>query len=142
MTDKTALIAQIRTSRAAFDARLRLLPPEKLEQPAAPGGMTVKEVVYHLAWHERQMTGMLHARALVGSDWWDLPTDERNAHIQAEAAPIPLSAVLAYAAASFNDLLAELQALPATALDDPSFFAKMPPDWSPADLLAQNTYEH
>lgn len=142
MTDKAWLIDKIKSSRAVFDERLRLVPPEKLNQPIAPGGMTVKEVVYHIAWHEEQMSGMLRDRALVGSPWWDLPTDDRNAHIQAEAAPIPVPEVLAYAAASISTLLAELQMLPDEALDDPAFFAGMPPDWSPADLLAQNTYEH
>jgi len=142
MTDKTWLIDQIQSTRAAFDEQLRLLPPDKLEQPIAPGGMTVKEVIYHVAWHEEQMSGMLRARALTGSPWWDLPTDERNAHIQAEAAPLPVQEVLAYAAASIRTLLTELQALPTEALDDPSFFDGMPPDWTPADILAQNTYEH
>lgn len=33
-------------------------------------------------------------------------------------------------------------ACPAAALDDPAFFDGMPPDWSPADILAQNTYQH
>lgn len=142
MTDKTWLIAQIVSCRTAFDERLRTIPAENLEQPIAAGGMTVKEVVYHIAWHEREMTGMLRTRALRGSAWWNLPTDERNAHIQAEAAPLPVSEVLAFAAASIAELLAELQALPGEALDKASFFADMPADWSPADLLAQNTYEH
>jgi hypothetical protein len=142
MTDKTWLIDHIRTTRADFDACVHQLPVEKLNQPAAPGGMTTKEVIYHIAWHDRQMTGMLRTRALAGSPWWDLPTDQRNANIQAEAAPLPVQQVLDYADAAIAELLAALQDLPAEALDNPSFFAGMPEDWSPADILAQNTYEH
>ena len=76
MIDKSVFIQQIREGRAAFDLALQALPAERLEQPIAPGGMTPKEIAYHLAWHERQMVDVLRARALVGSPWWELPLIE------------------------------------------------------------------
>lgn len=142
MFEKAVMLEQIRTQRAAFDARLSALPAGLLEQPPSPGRMSRKEEVYHIAWHEREMVGMLQARALTGSPWWDLPTDQRNAHIQAEAAELPLSAVLSYAEAAFRALLEALEALPEAALNDPASFANMPPEWIPGELIAQNTYEH
>ena len=53
-------------------------------------------------------------------DLLDLPTDERNAHIQAEASSLSLKEVLGLATNSITDLLSALQSLPAEALDDPS----------------------
>lgn len=142
MIDKQWMIAEIRSKRQAFNESLSQISAEKIEQPITPGGMTVKEVVYHIAWHEDQMKNMIKARAFVGSPWWNLSTDERNAHIQAEASVLSVEEVLPYAEASFGGMLAELEALPAEALDDPAFFAGMPLDWSPADIIAQNTYQH
>lgn len=142
MTEKAWLIKQIQTERSALDKRLHAIPAEQLEQSLRDGNMTVKEELYHIAWYERQMIGLLRARALVSSPWWDLPTDERNANIQAEAAPLTVEEVLASATAAIYELLDELQALPSEALDNPAYFADMPSDWSPTDILAQNTYEH
>jgi hypothetical protein len=113
-----------------------------MEQPVAPGGMTLKEVLYHVAWHEDQMQNMLRKRALEGSPWWNLETDERNAHIQEEAKPLKVEEVVKFAENSYTGMLKELEALPAEALDDASYFAGMPGEWSPADILAQNTYQH
>ena len=142
MFEKPLMLAQIHTERAALEARLQAVPVENLEQPLTQGRMTVKEELYHIAWHEAQMVGMLQAHALVGSPWWDLPTDERNAHIQAEAAALSVDAVLAVAEMAIRELLEALEALPEAALNDPASFANMPPEWMPGELLAQNTYEH
>jgi hypothetical protein len=142
MTDKAWLIEEIKSTRSHFNEHLRALPAEKMEQPTAPGGMTGKEVLYHVAWHEDQMQDMLRTHALVGSPWWNLTTDERNAHIKEEAGPLKVEEVVAFAEKSFAGMLEELEALPAEALDDPSYFAGMPSDWLPAEILAQNTYEH
>lgn len=142
MFEKTKMIDEIHTARAAFEARLRAVPAGQLEIPLTAGRMSAKEEIYHIAWHERQMAGMLQVRALIGSPWWNLPTDERNAHIQAEAAPMALEEVLKYAAMAIQELIEALDTLPEEALNDPAAFADMPPNWIPGDLIAQNTYEH
>jgi len=43
--------------------------------------MSVKDILAHIAWFEREMIGLLHQRTLAGSDLWNLPSDERNAVI-------------------------------------------------------------
>jgi hypothetical protein len=142
MFEKPVMLEQIRTERAAFEARLQALPAGILTQPAVPGRMSVKEEVYHIAWHEREMVGLLRSHALIGSPWWNLTTDERNANIQAEAAPLAIESVLSFAETIFRELLEALEAVPEDALNDPASFANMPAEWIPGELIAQNTYEH
>ncbi len=60
------------------------LEPSQFEQSILAGKRNVKDIIAHITWHEAQMVKVMEARALVGSDWWELPTDERNANIHEE----------------------------------------------------------
>jgi hypothetical protein len=88
------------------------------------------------------MLGVLQARALVGSPWWDLPLDQRNQAIYAENQARPLAEVRQEAAQVYEALLKAIEALEEEDLHDPARFPGMPPDWKPWELLANNTYEH
>ena len=46
--------------------------------PGVVGKWSVKDLVAHITWSEREMVGVLAARALAGSDLWSLTNDERN----------------------------------------------------------------
>lgn len=140
--EKSRLIASIRESRARWEALLAEVPRQRMEEPGAAGHWSVKDVVAHLAWHELEMIGMLRARALVGSPLWNLPTDERNAAIYEQNRHRPLKDVLAEAGQAYPQLLAELEKIASEDLNDPDRFAGMPPDWVPAEIIAQNTFEH
>jgi hypothetical protein len=50
--------------------RLGCIPPARMLVPMGAGKWTVKDVIAHITWHERQMIGLLEGRALVGSPWW------------------------------------------------------------------------
>jgi hypothetical protein len=88
------------------------------------------------------MVGLVRAYALVGSELWNLPTDERNAAIYEEVRDQPLEQVLEESAQVFQELLAVLPSLTDHDLTDPGSFPNMPPDWQPWMILTQNTYEH
>lgn len=139
MTDKAWLISKVQKMRETFD---HSIASKQIDDPIAPGGMTIKEVIYHVAWYENQMVDLLRSRVLAGSPWWNLPTDERNALIQVEAGSLGVGEVINYAGDTFNNLVHALEELPMEALDKPSFFENMPADWSVAELLRQNTYQH
>src|SRR5260370_35272073 len=63
-------------------------------RPGAAGEWSVKDIIAHVMWSEREMVGVMQAHALVGSDLWDLPEDERNAVVFAEQLDRPLPDVL------------------------------------------------
>ncbi len=67
---------------------------QQMEVPGLAGGWSVKDTVAHVSWFEREMVGMLKARALVGSELWNLPQDERNRQIQQGNKDRPLEDVL------------------------------------------------
>jgi hypothetical protein len=107
------------------------------------GPWSVKDVVAHIAWHEKEMIGLIERRDLAAaSPWWDMPTDKRNQLVYEENKDRPLADVMTEAHAVHAQLAELLPALTDTDLCDPGWFAGMPADWVPWDVIAGNTYEH
>jgi uncharacterized protein (TIGR03083 family) len=128
------LLATIRADRARFDAVLERVPPELLEDPILPGDWSVKDVLAHIVWGDREGSGVMRARALVGSDLWQLPQDERNAIVVRESRSRALDEVMAEYRSSFDDFLVALEALSEEELNEPDRLAGLPeqiPGWRP-----------
>lgn len=140
--DKPTFLEKLRTSRARWEAALARLDQSQMETPGKAGPWSVKDIIAHLTWFEREMVGLLNARALVGSALWNLPQDERNAAIYAENRHRPLYQVLAEAPKVYRQMLAGVEGLSDEELNDPKRFINMPEDWVPWEILAQNSYEH
>jgi uncharacterized damage-inducible protein DinB len=140
--DKMTFLSVVRSTRAELDSAIASLSEQQMLKPEASGEMSVKDVLAHIAWFEREMIGLLEQRALAGSDLWNLPSDERNAVIYRLNRHRSLTDVRQEAKEVFQQLLKELENLDEAALDDPACFRDMPTDWSPRQLLAENTSEH
>jgi len=139
--NKSQFLKQIRQSRAKLDTLLAGIDPSKMTQPGV-GDWSVKDVLAHITWHEREMLNVARAHALVASDLWDLPLDKRNNVIYNENKNRPLKEVLKDYPAVFESLMESMQTLTEEDLHDPSRFPNMPADWKPWELFASNTHEH
>lgn len=139
---KSQFLERIRHSRTAWEAALAPLDAAQWTQARPPGQWSVKDMVAHITWHEREMINVLQARALVGSALWELPLDPRNQIIFEDNQNRPLAEVQSEAQAVFQSLWQWLETLSEEELHDPGRFPGMPPDWKPWELLASNTYEH
>jgi hypothetical protein len=139
---KAQFLADLEAGRAEWEALLAEVPLESYTQPGAAGDWTLKDVIAHTTWHEREMVGMVEAHALVGSELWRLPLDERNAAIYEQNRNRPLEEVLAEAKATFPQLVMALQTLSDGDLNDPSYFPGMPAEWVPWQVIASNAHRH
>ena len=128
--------------RGRWDALLARAGDAGLTEPGLPGGWSVKDVIAHVIWGEREIAGVFQQHALVGSDLWDLPLRERNAAIYEQNRDRSLDEVLADAPRAFTELVEAVQQLSEDDLNDPSLYRDMPADWEPWRLIAENTYEH
>jgi hypothetical protein len=140
--DKSEFLSLIRTERQRWEELLEQIPPERMESTGASGEWSVKDVIAHISWHEREMVGLARARALVGSELWALPLQARNTAIFEQHRQLPLQAVLEEAQRVFPEMMAELEKLTDEDLNDPARYPGMPPDWQPWNVIASNTYEH
>ncbi|MBE0634547.1 ClbS/DfsB family four-helix bundle protein [Candidatus Bipolaricaulota bacterium] len=128
-----------------FDAWMYLLesaPEGKYEQSGVSGDWSLKDIIAHITWHEAQMVEVMEARAMVGSEWWKLPTQQRNANIYEEYQSAPLTDVLDHAVDVHQRLIHWIKALTNKDLNEPGQFEAMPEDWLFGEILAQNTYMH
>ena len=113
-----------------------------MEEPGVDGDWTVRDVIAHITWHEKEMLELLRSRRLAGSQLWTLPLNERNSAIFEENRHRSLDDVLQEARQVYPQLLAEIERLEDADLTDPARIADMPPDWKLYNLLADNTYDH
>jgi uncharacterized damage-inducible protein DinB len=139
---RASFLDKLRSARSEWDDMLAEVPRELLEEPDVEGDWSIKDIMAHVAWHEREMVEVLRAREVAGSPLWELPTNERNAAIYEENRHRTLDDVLSDSGRVFRQLLREVEALSDDDLNDPSRFKEMPTDWLPWKLIAENSYEH
>jgi uncharacterized protein (TIGR03083 family) len=132
---KADLLRQIRAARSEWDALVASIPRGRLTEPGLPGGWSVKDVLAHIAWGQRENVGVVRARALVGSELWRLGEDERNAVVYAQNRDRLLDDVLAESERIHAEYLAALASLSEDELNDPAGLPSMPPGWRPWRIL-------
>ncbi|HEX5505158.1 MAG TPA: maleylpyruvate isomerase N-terminal domain-containing protein [Thermomicrobiales bacterium] len=141
-TTKQRFLDAVRQAWAEWAALLARVEPARLDEPGVAGDWSVKDLVAHVAWYEREMVGLARGRALAGSPLWEVEQDRRNALLRDEQRDRAPDAVLAEAREIHRQALAALDTLADDDLADPRRFAGMPADWAPWRVIADNTYEH
>ena len=140
--DKLTFIKKVQKAHEEWQSLLAEVDKSRMTEPGLPGGWSVKDVIAHITWYEREMIGMLKAMALEGSDLWQFPQDERNVPIYEENKDRPLEEILSEAEQVYDQLFEAISSLSDDELVDPSHFRYMPDEWIPWDVMAGNTYKH
>lgn len=139
---KTEFLEQLKSSRDELETIVNQINPSQMTQVSAFGTWSVKDILSHLVWHEQEMIGLLRERALVGSELWNHPLDDRNQVIFEMYRLRPLGEVLSEFEHVFPQLWELLQGISEDELNNSSRFREMPKEWLPWKLIAENTYEH
>ena len=140
--NKEEVIARVKTERGHWSDIIAQMDDDMMLKPGVEGHWSVKDILAHVVWYEREVVGVLRSRAFVGSDLWALPLDERNAGVYEETRNMTLEEVRAESARVFPQLLEQLEALPKDAYGDASCFPGMPAEWEPWFIIAGNTFNH
>jgi hypothetical protein len=139
---KTEFLNALKNSRTLWFEKWKGIDLFGTSRPRIPGQMSLRDVLYHVAWYEHEMVELLQLRALVGSPWWSLPVDERNENILAEGQSVNLLQAWRQEQQEYAQLLDLLQSMRDEELNEARFFQEMPSDWKPWQVIASNTYEH
>ena len=75
---------RVREAWESWESQVARCRRDRMEQPGFYGERSLRDVVMHISWYERQMIGILESRRFEGSRLWELPTDERNAIVYGE----------------------------------------------------------
>jgi uncharacterized damage-inducible protein DinB len=132
-------LARVRADRALFDRIVDRVPRQRLEEDGlGTEDWSVKDVLWHIAWGDRQNVGVLRAKALVGSDLWKLSDDERNAAEVKEGRERSLEDVLREYKESYAEFIEEVGRLSDDDLNDATRwtgFTDAVPGWKPWRVL-------
>ena len=140
--DKVTFISRLEQTRAQWEAALAQMNEQRMLQPGIIGTWSVKDLMAHVSWYEREMVPVIRLHVFTGSQWWVLPTDERNAMIYQQNSQRPLQEIVQEGQRSYTDLLQAVQSLSDEDLNDPHHFRDMPEDWIPWQIFAGNSFEH
>jgi hypothetical protein len=139
---KNELIDAYLHRRQEWNALLAQLTQQQMLIPLYEGGWTIKDILAHLTWHEREMVGVAQERALIGSPWWELPFEQRNELIYELNKDLTLEEVLSSAETVQADLLQAFESLTDADMLDASRYDKMPADWLPWQVYVSNMQDH
>ena len=132
---KTRLLDMIQSTRAQWDNLLEGIPEAWMTEPGVDGTWSIKDIIAHIAWGEHESMGVAQARAVVGSDLWRLPEDERNAAVFEQNRGRELREVLSASHRIFQQYLKAIAALSEEDLNESSHFVDMPDGWRPWRIL-------
>lgn len=141
--NKAQLLKAIRSARAEWDAALAQVDPSHYEESGVSGEWSLKDVIAHVSWFEREVAHAFRIRSYEeSSEWWLLPADERNARIYDANRARTLGDVLAESTETYAALLSAIDSLSDEDLNDAERFPYSPPGAQPWEIIAQNSYEH
>ncbi|HEY7348782.1 MAG TPA: DinB family protein [Ktedonobacterales bacterium] len=135
-------ISTLEQTRAQWEAALAQMDEHHMLRPGILGNWSVKDLVAHVSWYEREMLPVIRLHVFTGSEWWTLPTDERNVLIYQQNSHRPLQEIIHEGQHSYSDLLEAVHSLSDEDLNDPRRFSDMPDDWVPWQIFAANSSEH
>ena len=142
---KEEFMREFYAARSEWDAMLAEVGTGRMLEPGVTDeGWTVKDVIAHNTWNEREVVEMLrtHSMNTPGVDLWRLTQDERNRAIYEMYRDRPLSEVLADGRQVTEELERLLERASEDDLNDASRFDGMPEDWIPWDIIAGCTFRH
>jgi hypothetical protein len=142
IVDAVTFISMLEQARAQWEAPLAQMDEQRMLGPGIVGTWSVKDLIAHVSWYEREMVPVIRLRVSTGSQWWALPTDERNAMIYQHNRHRPLQEILDEGQHSYRELREAVQSLSDEDLNDPRRFRDMPEDWVPWQIFAGNSFEH
>lgn len=140
--NKTTFIGLLEQARSEWEDALKQLNEQRMLQPGIEGSWSVKDLIAHVSWYEGEMVPVILQHVFTGSDWWAMPTDERNELIYQQNKERPLQEVVQDGRRSSANLLQAVQSLSDEDLNDANHFRDMPEDWIPWHIFAGNSYEH
>jgi uncharacterized damage-inducible protein DinB len=142
MMDKTLFISTLRKAREEWEDLLAQVSEEQRLQPGAAGKWSVKDVIAHVAWGEREIAPVMRTHVLAGSELWNLSDDERNEIVYQQNRDRSWHEIMNEEQQAYADLLAAAQTLSDEDLNDSHRYKQMPEEWVPWQLYAGNTFNH
>jgi len=132
----------LRATRAELEEVLGGMTPEQMQRPGVAGDWTVRDVLAHLLWYEREELELITEYGVAASPLWEVPYERRNQLIREELRDLPLEAVLGQLRGVFAQFVAAVDALSDEDLVTPGRFPGTSADRLPWRDIGLNSWMH
>jgi ubiquinone/menaquinone biosynthesis C-methylase UbiE len=140
--DIETLVDTLRSERYEWNKLINAVGEARMQLPGVVGGRSVKDLIAHITWAERETLLILNNRMSEGSALWYVDQEQRNEIIYQQNRERSLEDVLAESHDVFEELITGIEGLREEAIHEPSYFKDMPAEWVPWQVIAANTYFH
>ncbi|MHA2168783.1 MAG: hypothetical protein ACXAB7_02620 [Candidatus Kariarchaeaceae archaeon] len=140
--DKQTFINEFTETRTALSATILQLQAQNKMEARVDSTWRVKDVVAHINWYDEQTVIMLSTKAMEGSDYWNVPTHERNDIIFEDFKDTSTHAIIEQYERQSTKLAHGLTELNETDFHAPNSFRSMPSDLTPWEILTSNLQRH
>ncbi len=140
--DKTTFISTLKKAREEWETLLAQIGEEQMLRPGAAGKWSVKDVIAHVTWGEREIAPVMRTHVLAGSELWNLTDDECNEIVYQQNRDRSLHEIMNEEQQAYADLLSAAQTLSDEDLNNSHRYKLMPVEWVPWQLYAGNSFKH
>lgn len=139
---KSELVKRMRTTRAEFERLLEELEPNQMTQSGVAGGWSVKDMLAHIAWYQREEAELFGETGVEASPLWEVPQDPRNELLFEQNRDRPLDEVLTEFRQAFEKFLAVVERLSDEDLNTLGRFPGTSVERPPWRAIAVHSYDH
>ena len=140
--DTATFLYTLQETRAQWDSVIALFNERQMLQTGVTDNWSVKDLIAHICWSEREITPVMLTHSLTGSELWELSTDARNEMVYQHEKDRPFHAIVEEEQQAYAALLHAAQTLTDEDLTNPHRFAQMPPEWIPWQIFAGGSFQH
>jgi uncharacterized damage-inducible protein DinB len=139
---KSMLIKRILMTRSELEGLIEELGPDRLIYAGVAGEWSVKDMLVHIAWYQREETELFGETGRQASPLWNMPQDARNEILFAQNRNRPLGEILHEFRMVFNRFLDVVDRLSNEEINSPGRFPGTTVERPPWRAIAIHTYEH
>src|SRR5262249_51950191 len=139
---KAEVVEALRTTRQDLEELLAAMTPGQMRRPGVAGDWSVKDVLAHLLWYQREELELIRESELAASPLWEVAQDPRNRLIREELGELPLDEVLDELRQVFAGFVAAVERLSDEDLVTPGRFPGTSPERLPWQDIADNSWMH
>lgn len=139
---KSELVERMRATRVEFESLLAELEPDQMTRSGVAGVWSVKDMLAHIAWYQREEAELFGETGVEASPLWEVPQEPRNEILFEQNRERPLDTVLTEFRQVFEKLQAVVERLSDEDLTTPGRFPGTSAERPPWRAIAIHSYDH
>ncbi|MHA2366159.1 MAG: DinB family protein [Candidatus Hodarchaeales archaeon] len=128
--------------RGRWDSLIDLIIDKRLHEEIVKENWSLKDVIAHITWYEKELVNALKEKTIVESKFWNLSIKERNELIFINTHEKTLEEILSNSKEIFNSLITEIEKLTDIELNSDNFIKRKSDKRITYDFISGNGFYH